>query len=160
GDAVWAYPGLVGAWQEYVNVPAAAAAHRPKSVDAPDAGGMPVAAVTAYQGLVELLDVKPAETVLITGAGGAVGSLAVQLGAWIGARVIGTANPDDHEWLGQLGATDVLDYRGPWLDELRDLAYDGVDAVLDLVGGVALEEAVYGTRDAVRLVTTVHRGDV
>jgi NADPH:quinone reductase-like Zn-dependent oxidoreductase len=160
GDAVWAYPGLVGAWQEVVTVPATAAARRPRSIDGPEAGGMPVVALTAYQGLVEVLDVQPTESVLITGAGGAVGSIAVQVGAWLGARVIGTASSDDHEWLGGLGATDVLDYGGPWLDQLRDLAYDGVDAVLDLVGGDALTEAVYATRDRGRVATTVVRDEV
>jgi NADPH:quinone reductase-like Zn-dependent oxidoreductase len=120
---------------------------------------MPVCAVTAYQGLVDLLDLKPAETLLVTGGGGALGSQVVQLGGWIGARVITTASAEDHDWLGELGASDALDYRGPWLERLRDLAYDGVDAVFDTVGGEVMVEASDGVRDGGRIVTSVRRPD-
>lgn len=159
GDAVWAYPGLAGCWQEVALVPAAAASRRPAAVTGIDAGGMPVAAVTAYQGLVDLLDLKPSETLLVTGGDGALGSQAVQLGAWVGARVIATASGEDHDWLGELGASDALDYRGPWLERLRDLAYDGVDAVFDTVGGDVMVEASYGVRAGGRIVTALRRQD-
>ena len=159
GHAVWAYPGLVGCWQEVALVPAATASRRPAAVTGIDAGGMPVCAVTAYQGLVDLLDLKPSETLLVTGGGGALGSQVVQLGGWIGARVIATASAEDHDWMGELGASDALDYGGPWLQRLRDLAYDGVDAVFDTVGGDVMVEASYGVRDGGRIVTSVTRRD-
>jgi NADPH:quinone reductase-like Zn-dependent oxidoreductase len=149
----------VGCWQEVALVPAAAASRRPAAVTGIDAGGMPVCAVTAYQGLVELLDLKPSETLLVTGGGGALGSQAVQLGGWIGARVITTASAEDHDRMGELGASDALDYRGPWLERLRDLAYDGVDVVFDTVGGDVMTEASHGVRDRGRIVTSVRRQD-
>ncbi len=159
GDAVWAYPKLTGCWQELVLVPAETASRRPEAATGIDAGGMPVCAVTAYQGLVDMLRLEPSETLLVTGGGGALGSLSVQIGAWNGSRVIATARRDDHDWLGELGASDVLDYTGSWLEELQDIAYDGVDAVFDTVGGDMLVQAARGVRDGGRIVTSVPRRD-
>ena len=92
--------------------------------------------------------VQEGETVLITGASGGVGSMAVQIAANIlGARVIGTASTRNHEYLRDLGAEEAIDYNGDWVTVVREVAPDGVDAVLDCAGGDTLERSFETVKD-------------
>jgi NADPH:quinone reductase-like Zn-dependent oxidoreductase len=156
GDPVIGYPGMGGCYAEYVVVPANRLALAPERVNPIVAAGLPVAGTTALQGIIELLAVRPGESVLITGAAGGVGSIAVQLAASRDAHVIGTASPDNHGYLERLGAAYAVDYAEPdWVENVRKEAAKGVDALLDCVGGETWPASFGAVRDGGRAVTIV-----
>ncbi|MFF4383442.1 NADP-dependent oxidoreductase [Kitasatospora sp. NPDC001547] len=126
-----------GTFAEYVAAPVRTLARKPANLDFAQAAGLPLAGLTAYQALTRALELKPGETVLVHAAAGGVGSLAVQIAVALGARVIGTAGERNHDYLRTLGAEPVA-YGDGLADRVRALAPNGVDAVLDLVGGEAL----------------------
>ncbi|MFC5890955.1 NADP-dependent oxidoreductase [Kitasatospora aburaviensis] len=127
-----------GTFAEYVAAPVRTLARKPAALDFAQAAGLPLAGLTAYQALTRALEVKPGETVLVHAAAGGVGSLAVQIAVALGARVIGTASERNHDFLRGLGAEPVV-YGDGLADRVRALAPEGVDAVLDLIGGEALQ---------------------
>jgi len=130
GDEVFGmlpYPGGVGSHAEYVTGPARAFAHKPAGVDHVQAGALPLAALTAYQALVDTADVRPGQRVLIHAAAGGVGHLAVQIAKSRGAYAIGTASAAKHDFVRSLGADEVIDYRSVDFTE----AVSDVDVVLD-----------------------------
>ncbi|MEU9402762.1 NADP-dependent oxidoreductase [Streptomyces sp. NPDC048242] len=134
GDEVFGmlpYPHGVGAHAEYVTGPARAFTHKPASIDHVQAGALPLAALTAWQALVDTAQVRPGQRVLVHAAAGGVGHLAVQIAKSLGAYVIGTASAPKHEFLRSLGADEVIDYRSV---DFRDAVRD-VDMVLDLISG-------------------------
>jgi NADPH:quinone reductase-like Zn-dependent oxidoreductase len=113
---------------------------RPPGVPWEVAGGLGVVVGTAYATLARLA-VKQGETLLVLGASGGVGSMATQLAAARGVRVVGTASPSKLEQLRALGATPVA-YGDGLAERLREAAPDGVDAVLDASGHGELAAAV------------------
>ncbi|GAB7186651.1 NADP-dependent oxidoreductase [Kitasatospora sp. Ki12] len=137
GDEVMAYArkDVVqgGTFAEYVSVAAPAVARKPAGLDWAQAAGLPLAGLTALRSL-DRLAVGPADVLLVHGAAGGVGSLAVQLGRDRGARVIGTASERNHAYLRELGAEPVT-YGDGLVERVRALAPDGVSAVADFVGG-------------------------
>lgn len=126
-----------GTFAEYVAAPVRTMARKPANLTFEQAAGLPLAGLTAYQALVKAIRLGEGETVLVHAAAGGVGSLAVQIAVHLGARVIGTASERNHGYLRSLGAEPVT-YGEGLADRVRALAPDGVDAVLDLVGGEAL----------------------
>lgn len=138
GDEVMAYARKDyvhgGTFAEFVTVPVRALAHKPASLGWAEAAGLPLAGLTAYQVLTRLGTGK-GDTVLIHGAAGGVGSLGVQIARALGARVIGTASPRNHERVRALGAEPVA-YGDGLADRVRALAPEGVTVVADFVGGV------------------------
>lgn len=132
GDEVYgrANPARNGAYAEYIAIPASQMAHKPQSIDHLQAAGVPHVAVSAWRALFDVADLKAGQTVLIHGAAGGVGSMAVQLAKIHGARVIGTASANNLEFLRSIGADEVIDYNAT---RFEDLVKD-VDLVLDLVG--------------------------
>lgn len=131
GDDVIVYR-ATGAYASEIVVPAQALVPKPATLDWAQAAGLMLAGVTAWHCLVAT-DVGKDDTVLVHGAAGGVGIMAVQLAAGRGARVIATASPGRHEFLRELGADPVA--YGPGLaGRVRELAPAGVDAALDLVG--------------------------
>jgi NADPH:quinone reductase-like Zn-dependent oxidoreductase len=126
-----------GTFAEYVAAPVRTMARKPANLTFEQAAGLPLAGLTAYQALVKAIRLGEGETVLVHAAAGGVGSLAVQIAVHLGARVIGTASERNHGYLRSLGAEPVT-YGEGLADRVRALAPDGVDAVLDLVGGDAL----------------------
>jgi NADPH2:quinone reductase len=157
GDEVYVYSG--GCYAEYVAAPAEKVAHKPASLSFEEAAGVPVAGSTAYQGIVEEIGLKEGETVLIAGAAGGVGTIAVQIAASLGARVLGTASPRNHDYLLSLGAAEAIDYHGDWVADVRNVAPDGVDAVFDCVGGETFRRSFEAVRDGGRVVTIVAFGE-
>ena len=156
GDEVYAYRFPGGGYAEYVTAAQDVTARKPASLSFEEAAGVPVAGTTAHQGLVDELGVQEGETVLITGASGGVGSMAVQIAANIlGARVIGTASTQNHEYLRELGAEETIDYNGDWVTAVREVAPDGVDAVLNCAGGDTLERSFEVLRDEGRVAYIV-----
>ena len=107
-------------------------APKPASVDFATAGAAPLAAITAATAI-DALQVSDGDVVLIVGATGGVGSLAVQLAASAGATVIAPALPEDEDYLRQLGVVDVLPRDGDVAATVRERYPDGVAALLDLV---------------------------
>jgi len=98
----------------------------------------PVNWMTAWVGLMELGRLRPSDRVLVSPAGGGVGTAAVQIASRLGCDVVGLAGSDDKlRRIRELGATETLNYRQPgWEEALRDLAFRrGVDVALEMVGG-------------------------
>jgi NADPH:quinone reductase-like Zn-dependent oxidoreductase len=137
GDEVMAYArkDVVhgGTFAELVTAPAWSVAHKPASLTWEQAGGLPLAGGTALRTL-DVLEVGEGDTVLVHAAAGGVGSLAVQIAAARGARVIGTASEGNHDFVRALGAEPVA-YGDGVVERVRGLAPEGVDAVADFVGG-------------------------
>ncbi|MEU3935173.1 NADP-dependent oxidoreductase [Streptomyces sp. NPDC029044] len=127
-----------GTFAEYVAAPLRTLARKPRNLSFEEAAGLPLVGLTAYQVLINVLQVKRGETVLVHAAAGGVGSIAVQLGVHLGARVIGTASEANHDFVRGLGGEPVV-YGEGLGERVRGLAPEGVDAVFDTVGGDALK---------------------
>ncbi|MDO8106395.1 NADP-dependent oxidoreductase [Isoptericola sp. b441] len=128
-----------GSIAEYVALAATAVTRVPAGVDAQQAAVIGLAGVAAHDA-VEALDIQPGETVLVSGATGGVGSIAVQLAAAAGATVIATAQPgQEEEYVRSLGAAHTVDYTGDVSAAVSAIAADGVDKVVHAAGdGAAL----------------------
>lgn len=100
-----------GGAAEYICAPATHVVAAPKSMDLADAAGVPLVCQTAYQGLFVHVKVEQGQRVLVVGAGGAVGGVAVQMAHQAGAYVVATASGDDLERVKALGADEVIDYK-------------------------------------------------
>ena len=123
----------------------------PSSLDFAAAAALPVAVETAVRTL-DLLGVGSGMTVLINGAAGGVGSAAVQIARARGARVIGTASENNHDYLRSLGAEPTT-YGEGLVQRARELSPDGVDAALDAAGAGALPALVELTGSPDRVIT-------
>lgn len=150
GDLVLAHeaplPGGSGFWAERVVVKAAHVARCPAALDPVLAGGLPVAGLTARQAL-DRLEVTAGTRLLITGASGPTGTIALQLAAHRGATVVVTAAARHTSRLHQLGTEQVIDSHSPgWAERLGS----GFDAALVAAGGTALV-AMTAVRDGGRL---------
>ncbi|PHQ52785.1 NADPH:quinone reductase [Streptomyces cinnamoneus] len=134
GDAVHGmprFPHPASAYAEYVTAPARHFARLPEGLDHIQGAALPLAALTAWQALVDTADVRPGQRVLVHAAAGGVGHLAVQIAKARGAYVIGTAREAKHDFLRSLGADELVDYtRQDFAEVLSD-----VDVVLDPIGG-------------------------
>ena len=139
GDAVYGYPTFGGGWADYVAVKEWEVAAKPKSLNFVESAAVPMAALTAWQALVDVAKLQPGQTILIHGGSGGVGSFAVQIAKARGARVIATASTKNQDLLKQLGADVAVDYTKT---KFEDVARD-VDAVLDPVGKETLARS-YG----------------
>lgn len=149
GDEVFGmlpYPEGVGSHAEYVTGPARAFTHKPDGIDHIQAGALPLAALTAYQALVETADVQAGQRVLIHAAAGGVGHLAVQIAKSRGAYVIGTARAAKHDFVRSLGADEVIDYR----------TVDVATAVTDI--DVVLDPISYDADGRARSLAVLRRG--
>ncbi|MFI6132067.1 NADP-dependent oxidoreductase [Micromonospora sp. NPDC051141] len=142
-----------GTYAELVPAPERCLADKPVRASWPQAAGLPLAGLTAYQAL-QLARTGAGDTVLVHGAAGGVGHLAVQVARALGAdRVIGTASEANHDFVRSLGAEPVS-YGDGLPDRVRAVAPDGVDVVLDLFGGDALDASAELIGRPGRLVST------
>lgn len=123
---------VLGCYAEYLAVPASQVVVKPENVDWLTAGALSASGQTAHTAL-ERLGAKSGETILIHGAAGGVGSMAVQLARLRGLRVIGTGSEQNQEYLRALGAIPVVYGEGE-LDRLREAAPDGIDLAFDTAG--------------------------
>ncbi len=155
GDEVYSYSfdnAKGGFYAEYVAVAADKVAHKPNVLDLMHAGAIPTTGLTALQGIDDALRIKPGETVLIHGASGGVGSLAVQFAKLRGAQVIATAKGEDGlEFVRRLGADEAVDVEREDTAKIRRLVPGGVPAVLALAGGEALERCLDAVKSGGRL---------
>ena len=132
-----------GTTAELVPAPQRCLAHKPQSLSFAEAGALPLAGLTAYQALAEFLDVAEGDRVLITRGTGGVGTFAIQIAVALGAHVVTTASEKNHGYVRGLGAEEVYDHSaGPISAQLRE----PVDALLDLVGGEAMTDAITTVR--------------
>lgn len=134
GDAVYGSANSVsgqGAFAEFAPAKVTSLAPKPESLDFVQAAALPLVGVSAYIGIVELLQVQKGNRVLIHGGAGGIGSVAVQLAKYLGAYVASTAAGEDADFVKALGADVVIDY------ETEDFAkiLQNYDAVFDTVGG-------------------------
>ncbi|MBP0461253.1 NADP-dependent oxidoreductase [Streptomyces montanisoli] len=141
-----------GSYAQYALADASVLAIKPAGLDWTHAAALPVASDGADRAL-DLLDVKAGETLLVHGASGALGTMAVQFAVARGARVIGTAGPANQEYVASLGAT-ALVYGDDLVERVRAVAPGGVDAVLDAAGKGALEDSITLRGGTDRIVTT------
>jgi NADPH:quinone reductase-like Zn-dependent oxidoreductase len=138
-----------GAMAEYCLVRATDVAGKPKVLTHAQAACVPIAALTAWQGLIERAGLSSGESVLIHGAAGAVGVFAIQLAKWRGARIFATASSANSDFVRELGADEVIDYHAaPFERKARDL-----DVVFDTVGGDTLERSWSVLKPDGRMVT-------
>lgn len=152
GDPVYGNLGAyTGGYAEYAVVNANDIARIPDSLDFEHAAAVPVGALTAWQAMFGLAHLATGQKVLITGASGGVGSIAIQLAKAKGAFVIATASGKNKEFIESLGADEFVDYTKQNVENaVRD-----VDVVFDLVGGETLERAFQTLKPNGFLVTAV-----
>ncbi|WBC17292.1 NADP-dependent oxidoreductase [Micromonospora sp. WMMA1998] len=142
-----------GTYAELVPAPERCLADKPVRASWPEAAGLPLAGLTAYQAL-QLARTGAGDTVLVHGASGGVGHLAVQVARALGAdRVIGTASEANHDFVRSLGAEPVV-YGDGLRNRVRAVAPDGVDVVLDLFGGDALDVSAELITRPARMMST------
>ncbi|WP_431681821.1 NADP-dependent oxidoreductase [Kitasatospora sp. KL5] len=151
GDEVFGIA-VAGGYAEHTLLDAGAAARKPPGVGFADAAALPVAAATAYDA-VDQLAPEPGRTLLVLGIAGGVGSAAAQIARARGVKVVGTASDRNRDWVESFGATQVR-YGEGVADRIRTAVPDGVDALLDLIGGEDLREAAAVLADRSRLVST------
>jgi NADPH:quinone reductase-like Zn-dependent oxidoreductase len=133
GDEVYGmpwFPRAAGAYAEFVTAPSRHFARKPASLGHVEAAALPLAALTAWQALVDTAGVQAGQRVLVHAAAGGVGHLAVQFAKHLGAEVVATARAPRHAWLKELGADEVIDYTRQRFED----ATGDIDVVIDLIG--------------------------
>jgi NADPH:quinone reductase-like Zn-dependent oxidoreductase len=154
GDAVYALASIFrdGAYAQYIAVSSAEVAAKPASLDFTRAAAVPLAALTAWQSLFDLADLRAGHRILIHAAAGGVGHFAVQFAKWAGAHVAGTASARHHDFLRELGADEVIDYTAvAFEDATREM-----DVVLDTMGGEIWSRSWKVVKKGGMMVSTLH----
>lgn len=155
GDPVYAYLLWGGGWAEYCLTNEGEAATKPKSVTFAEAAAVPLAALTAWQALIDIGKIDNSQTALIHGGSGGVGSFAIQIAKARGARVIATASTANQDLLKQLGADVAIDYTKPnW----ETLVHD-VDFALLPVGGETMRRTYGVMKKGGTIATLISRAD-
>jgi len=156
GTPVYGYPGLTGCYAQYVTCPVEQLAPIPAELSAIEAAAAPIDALTAEQGLTDVLAAGPGDRVLITAGAGGLGHFAVQIARILGASVVATASPQHHEFLHRLGADTVIDHTKPdWPEQVRDVISGGAEKVL-ACAAPTLDGAARAARDGGLVATPVH----
>ena len=140
GDEVHSRPdqARIGTFAERIAVAERDVALKPTSISIEEAGSLPLVALTAWQALVEIGDVQPAQKVLIHAGAGGVGSIAIQLAKHLGASVATTVSASNADFVRELGADVVIDYHTQDFEQVLT----GYDFVLDSVGGENLDKSL------------------
>ena len=107
-------------------------AHKPKTLSHEEAAGLPLVGVSAWQALVETMGLSKGQKILIHGGAGGIGSIAIQLAKHLGAYVATTVSTNDKQFVKELGADEVIDYK---TQNFEDVLSHDYDAVFDTVGG-------------------------
>jgi len=155
GDAVMFTSSLQpkgGVWAEFAAVRGEALIHIPAGLSFIQAAALPVAGGTALEAM-NLLDLKPGDSVFMAGASGAIGTLAIQLARSLDCRVAASASAKNHDYLRSLGAEKAVDYHDhDWVSRIRGWMPEGVDAALAIQPGTGIG-CLQAVRDGGRLVT-------
>src|SRR5215208_3210 len=157
GDEVYGYIRRhnlqYGTYAEYTTAPEGYFASKPPSLSYEEAAAVPLAALTAHQGL-EAVGLRAGETLFLGAGAGGVGHMVIQLAMARGARVIAVASEGNQDFLRELGAEPVDYGTGGVIDRVRDLAPHGnVDAAFDVFGGEQQEAAFSVLRPGGRIVS-------
>ena len=156
GSPVYGYPGVTGCYAQYLTCPAEQLAPVPAGLPIVDAAATPIDALTAEQGLTDVLSIGAGDRVLITAGAGGLGHFAVQIARILGASVMATASPQHHEFLHKLGAATVIDHTKPdWPDQVREQTDGGAERVL-ASAAATLDGAARAARDGALIATPVH----
>lgn len=155
GDFVYAYLLWGGGWGEYCISNETESAIKPKSLSFVDASSVPLAALTAWQALIDVGKIQAGQTALIHGGSGGVGSFAIQIAKARGARVIATASSANQDLLKQLGADVAIDYTK---QKFEEVAKD-VDLVIDPVGRDTLARSYAVVKKGGIIITLISRCD-
>ncbi|HTS97414.1 MAG TPA: NADP-dependent oxidoreductase [Streptosporangiaceae bacterium] len=156
GAPVYGYPGLTGCYAQYLTCPVERLAPIPAGLPVTDAAAVPVDALTAEQGLTDVLGIRPGDRVLITAGAGGLGHFAVQIARILGASVVATASPQHHEFLHRLGAAVVVDHTRPdWPEQVREATGGGSERVL-ACAAPTLDGAARAAREGALVATPVH----
>ena len=153
GDAVYGITvsSLSGGYAEYAVAKVDAIAPKPESINFQEAAAIPIGALTAWQAIFDLANLSSGQRILITGASGGVGSMAVQLAKAKGAIVIGTASGKNEQFVLDLGADEFVDYTAqPFESVVKDM-----DVVFDTVGNDTQERAFQTLKKGGFLVSSV-----
>jgi NADPH:quinone reductase-like Zn-dependent oxidoreductase len=140
-----------GSYAEYLTVPTSEIVRKPATFTMAEAAAYPTVAVAAWRYLMQAADVQRGERVLVHGGAGGTGSVIVQIAKARGAYVITTASARNREYLRELGADEVIDYRATRFEDV----VRNVDVVVDTVGGDTLVRSEQVLRDGGRLITLV-----
>ena len=153
GDEVYGrpFPTTNGAFAEYVVIKANEISLKPRSIDHLNAAAIPLAGLTAWQGLFRFGKLQKDQRVLIHAASGGVGSFAVQFAKWKGAYVIGTGSAENLTFIKQLGADEAIDYKNERFEE----KVQDVDLVFDLIGKDTQQRSLQVIKEGGRLITTI-----
>ncbi|MEA2319159.1 MAG: hypothetical protein QOD44_3348 [Solirubrobacteraceae bacterium] len=145
-----------GTYAELATMRDTALARKPVTLSFEEAGAVPLAGLTALQVIRDGLALEAGERVLILGASGGVGSFAVQIADAGGAHVIAVASAANHDYLRELGADEVIDYRSQDVVEAVRAAHpDGIEAVADIVGGDLQERSLEVLRPGKGRLTSI-----
>ncbi len=153
GDEVYGRPDPTrnGTFAEYITVKANEIGLKPKSIDHLQSASIPLAGLTAWQGLFQYGQLKAGQKVLIHAASGGVGTFAVQFAKWKGAYVIGTTSEENLDFVKGLGADEVIDYKNDHFEEkLND-----IDLVFDTIGKETQLKSLSVLKNGGRLITTI-----
>ncbi len=151
GDAVYARPdkARIGTFAPFIAMQASDAALMPANTTMEEAASLPLVGLTAWQALIERANVQPGQTVLIHAGSGGVGVFAIQLAKHLGATVATTTSTANVEWVKQLGADIVIDYKKQrFQDVLRD-----VDVVLNSLGPDTLQQSLQVMKPGGKLIS-------
>ncbi|WCT13262.1 NADP-dependent oxidoreductase [Mucilaginibacter jinjuensis] len=153
GDEVYGrpFPTINGAFAEYLVIKADQIALKPKSIDHVNAAAVPLAGLTAWQGLFKFGKLEKGQRVLIHAASGGVGSFAVQFAKWKGAYVIGTGSGENLSFIKQLGADEAINYK----EESFEEKVSDIDLVFDLIGKDTQQRSLQVIKPGGRLITTI-----
>lgn len=157
GDAVYSRPDITrdGTYAEYVVVRASELASKPVRLSHNQAAAVPLAGLTAWQGLFDHAKLKAGERVLIHAGAGGVGSFAIQFANWAGAHVIATGSGANESLVRDLGADEFVDYRTQKFEEVLEK----VDVVLDTIGGDTQDRSISLLNEGGRLFSIVGAPD-
>ncbi|MBI2786118.1 MAG: zinc-dependent alcohol dehydrogenase family protein [Legionella longbeachae] len=164
GDEVYGCAGglldMQGALAEYMLADVDLIAHKPKSLSFVQAAALPLVSLTAWEGLVTRARVQKNQRVLIHGATGGVGHLAIQLAKHLGAVVSATAStPEKCEIAKQLGAEHAINYKTTLVEDYTaGLTQGGFDVVFDTVGGEHLQKSIKATAINGQIITILSAG--
>lgn len=163
GDEVYGYVrqpvAQHGTFAERIVIPEHYLTHSPEKLSWVEAGGLPLAGLTAYQSVIKAGQLKAGETVLILGASGGVGGSAIQLAKSVGATVVAVASAESAEHMKKLGADFTVDYKaGPVADAVKKVAPDGVDLLFDAISGDTLTQSLPVLKPTGRLISVLNDG--
>lgn len=164
GDKVYGYarrPEIKwGTFAEYIVIPESYLAKRPENISAEAAAAIPLAGLTAYQGLYQYGKLSGGQKLLILGASGGVGSFAIQLAKVKGAEIFGVASSRNHDYMRSLGADHTIDYKDRDIgDAVKEIYPKGVDLIFDCTSGESLQQSLKCLKDSGKLVSILNQGE-